>query len=38
MEYNVHRLTLYSPARESLPRLALANIDIDQVLLPLLHL
>lgn len=31
MERNAHRLTLHSPAGESLPRLGYALIDVDQV-------
>ncbi len=37
MERNAHRLTLHSPARESLPLLGDPLIDIDQVFSVFLH-
>lgn len=37
MERNAHRLTLHSPAEESLRQSTFAVIDIDQFLSPFLH-
>ena len=36
MERNAHRLTLHSPARESLPQPRQGFIDIDQLFFPFL--
>lgn len=36
MERNAHRLTLHSPAEESLPQPCLQFIDVDQLFSPFL--